>query len=144
MISQAVAAMLRQKMAEEGGPPKSPEQAEADAIEAKKDAETIQALERSRELHREKMRQQRDEFVVSQEQDLHAFVSEELRKDEQAAAEIDRDDDKAEAERDAIAKKATADRKAKLMVAAVHGQSSHRNSAARPAKTKKKTNGSES
>ena len=148
MISQAVAAAIRQQKAAQeaadGGPPKSPEQAEADAIEAQKDAETIQALERSRELHREKMRQQREEFMAGQEQELHAFAAEELRKDEESEAGIERDDAKAEADRKATKLKAAADRKAKLMVAGVRSQSTHRNSAARPAKAKKKTNGSKS
>ena len=145
MISQAVAALQRQQKQAEGGEAKSPEQAEADAIEAQKDSETIQALERSRELHREKMRQNREDFIQTQEHELHAFASEELRKDEESEAQIERDDDKAEAARKAAEKKAATDRKAKLMVAAVRGQSSHRNSAARPAKkAKKKTNGSES
>ncbi len=142
MISQAVAAMLRQQEAEAGGPPKSPEQAEADAIEAKKDAETIQLLERSRELHREKMRQQREDFVVGQQQELHAFVAEEVRKDDESDRQIERDDKEAEAKREAARKQAATDRKAKLLVAGVRGQSSHRESAARPPKAKKKTNGS--
>lgn len=106
MISQAVAARLRQEKSQEeaarGGPPLSPEDAEAKAIEDAKDAETVQKLDRLKAEHEEKQRQKRAEFAAEEQRKRAAFDAEEARKDDENAADIEREKKLAAAKRRAL------------------------------------------
>lgn len=106
MISQAVAAKQRQMRAQQeaarGGPPKSPEEAEAQAVEDAKDAEAIQKLERMQAEHEEQMRQERAEFEAEEARKREAFEAEEQRKDKENEAKIKREKELAAAKRKAL------------------------------------------
>ena len=106
MISQAVAARQRQMRQEQeaarGGPPLSPEEAEAKAVEDAKDAETIDKLERMQAEHREKQRMEREKFEDEERRKREAFEAEERRKDEANEADIEREKKLAAAKRKAL------------------------------------------
>jgi len=106
MLSQAIAAKQRQQKqqedAERGGPPLSPEEAEAKAVEDAKDAETIQKLERMKAEHQEKQRQAADKHRQEMVQKQEAFTAEETRKDDENKADIEREERLAAAKRRAL------------------------------------------
>ncbi len=106
MISQAIAAKQRQQKQEEeaarGGPPLSPEEAEAKAIEDAKDAEIVQKLERMQAEAREKRRIAAEEHTQKMLQAKEAFDAEEDRKDKENVADIEREKKLAAAKRKAL------------------------------------------
>ena len=118
--------MQRQaRQAEGGGQPLSPEEAEAQAIQDAKDAETIQELERARAKFQDEQRQAREAFAAEEARKQEAFEAEEKRKDKESESELERAE-----------KMAAAQRKAKLQVMRPTSRST---TPERPAK--KKANG---